>query len=98
MHRITETDLELLAIEKLEALGYQYVYGPSIAVDGEKSERNSYLQVILPDRLRKAIQNINPNAPAVAVEQAFNTIARAATPDLLLTNETFTTSSPMEWR
>lgn len=29
MPRITESAIEQLAIEKLEALGYQYVYGPT---------------------------------------------------------------------
>lgn len=36
MHRITESAIEQLTIEKLEALGYQYVYGPAIAADGER--------------------------------------------------------------
>ena len=87
MPRITESAIEQLAIEKLEVLGYQYVYGPAIAVDGEQPERDSYQQVILPGRVKKAIRRINPTAPAVAIEQAYNTIARAGNPDLLSSNE-----------
>ena len=30
-HKITEDAIELLAIERLEAEGYSYLYGPSIA-------------------------------------------------------------------
>lgn len=87
MSRITESAIEQLLIEKLEALGYQYVYGPAVAVDGEQPERNSYQQVILPGRLKEAIRRINPGAPAVACEQALNTIIRAGNPDLLNSNE-----------
>ena len=33
--RITEFDIEALAIELLENQGYQYIYGPDIAPDTE---------------------------------------------------------------
>ncbi len=88
MHRITESAIEQLTIEKLEALGYRYVYGPTIAVDGELPERQSYQQVIIPQRLKDAIQRINPAATVAAQEQAYNSIVRAGNPDLLLSNET----------
>jgi len=87
MPRITESAIEQLALEKLEALGYRYVYGPAIAVDGEQPERDNYQQVILPGRVKEAIRRINPHAPAVTIEQAFNTIARAGNPDLISSNE-----------
>lgn len=88
MSRITESAIEQLAIEKLEALGYQYVYGSAIAADGEVPERQLYQQVILPGKVKAAIKRINPGVLAVAIEQTFNTIARAGNPDLLLSNET----------
>jgi hypothetical protein len=40
MSRITESAIEQPAIEKLEALGYQYMYGQAIAVDGEARKDN----------------------------------------------------------
>ena len=35
MTRITENTIEDFAIELLERLGYQYIYAPDIAHDGE---------------------------------------------------------------
>ena len=40
MSKITETEIELLAIEELEKLGWKYIYAPQIACDGDFPERN----------------------------------------------------------
>ena len=55
MKRITENSIEEFAIELLEKLGYESVYGPDIAPDGETPERESYEQVLLIDRLRNCL-------------------------------------------
>lgn len=89
MNKITETDIELLAIEELENLGWQYIYAPQIACDGEFPERDTYQDVVLKERLRTAIARINPAVPAQAQEQALNEVLRIATTDLLQTNENF---------
>jgi len=47
MTRITENHIELLAIQRLESLGYHYQYGPDIAPDGPSPERDSVSQVLL---------------------------------------------------
>lgn len=39
MTKLTESAIETFAIEQFEQLGYQYVYGPSIAPDSESPER-----------------------------------------------------------
>ncbi len=44
--KMTESDIELMAIEQLEGLGYTYVYGPEIESKGINPLR-SYKQVIL---------------------------------------------------
>lgn len=89
MNKITETDIELLAIEELEKLGWQYLYAPQIAYDGEFPERDTYADVVLKERLKSAISKINSEIPAAAQEQAFNEVMRIHTPDLLQTNENF---------
>lgn len=89
MKKITETDIELLAIEHLEQLGYKYLYGPDIACDGAKPERENYQEVLLIECLKNAIDRINPAIPEVAKEQALKTVLRVATPDVLQTNENF---------
>ena len=89
MAKLTENDIEQLAIEKLEALGYQYVYAPNIAHDGEHPERNSYEDVILTQRLQQAIQRINPLIPQQAKQEALKEIQRIHSPELLTNNEQF---------
>ena len=89
MPKITETDIELLAIEELEELEWKYVYGPDIAFDGMYPERENYQEVILKSRLKSAIQRINKNLPAEALEEAFNNVLRVPSPDLIQSNETF---------
>ena len=46
MLQITENTIEQFAIELLERLGYQYIYAPDIAYDGDRPERNSYEDVL----------------------------------------------------
>ena len=43
--KITESAIETFAIELLEKQGYQYIYAPDIAPDGERPERQSYKDV-----------------------------------------------------
>lgn len=40
MKKITESEIEQLAIELLETSGYQYIYAHDIAPDSETPERN----------------------------------------------------------
>lgn len=89
MSIITENDIELYTIEELEKQDFIYVYGPSIAPDGEVPERQAYHDILLVGRLRAAIQKLNPHIPADAQEQALNIVQRIASPDLLNNNETF---------
>ena len=63
MTHITEHSIEKFAIELLEKLGYEYLYAPDIAPDGNAPERESYSQVLLLGRLRKAINRINNHLP-----------------------------------
>lgn len=89
MTKLTENDIELLAIEELEALGYQYIHGTEISPDGERPERSSYADILLIDRLRSAIAKLNPKLPAEAQRDAINQLLRINSPDLLTNNETF---------
>ncbi len=86
---LTESEIETLAIERLQALGFHYIYGPDIAPDAAHPERESFADVILDERLRKAIARINPTLPAAALDEAIKTIQRIHSPELLANNETF---------
>ncbi|MDP8567832.1 type I restriction endonuclease subunit R [Methylophilus aquaticus] len=89
MTKITESDIELLAIERLQVLGYGYVYAPDIAPDAAQAERASFNDVLLLGRLRKAVARINPTLPAAALDEAIKTIQRISSPELLANNEAF---------
>ncbi|MEK6615837.1 MAG: type I restriction endonuclease subunit R, partial [Bacteroidota bacterium] len=89
MTKITETDIELLAIELLEGLGFHFVHGPDISFDGVKPERKNYTDVILIERLQKAIDKINPAIPLEAKEQALKQVLRLPSLDLISNNEAF---------
>lgn len=78
MTKISENDIELSAIEKLEALGYQYIYAPNIAPDGETPERESYGQVLLLNRMQQAIAKINQPISVEVQAEAIKEIQRIA--------------------
>ncbi|MEX0641899.1 MAG: type I restriction endonuclease, partial [Pirellulales bacterium] len=57
---LDETQAELGILEVIRGLGYDYAPGPEIAPEGERPERASYSDVVLVDRLRRALERINP--------------------------------------
>ena len=89
MTRITENEIELLAIEIFEGLGYDYLHAPDIAPDGDNPERQRYEEVVLVDRLQHAIANINPTIPIESQQAALKDVLRLHSPELLTNNENF---------
>jgi type I restriction enzyme R subunit len=89
MTRITEHSIEDFAIKLLEHLGYEYIYAPSIAHDGENPERSSYEEILLNQRMAEAVRRINPTVPPAAQEEAIKEIQRIHSPELLTNNESF---------
>ncbi len=85
---ITENEIEEIAIDYLERLGYTYISGTEISPDGEHPERQ-YNQVILVTRLRDAIDKLNPDLSQDTKEEALKKVLRNESPDLLINNETF---------
>lgn len=88
MNPITENDIERIAISYLEGLEYQYINGMDIGPEGEHNERE-YNEVVLLERLRKAIYKLNPNLPQEAKEEALKKVLRTDSPSALINNETF---------
>lgn len=87
--KLTESSIETLAIERLQALGFSYVYAPDIAPDAATPERESFAEVLLTQRLRNVVARINPTLPAAALDEAIKTIQRISSPELLANNEEF---------
>ena len=88
-NKITESQIETFALEVLQTLGWEYVHGLAIAPGAEFAERESFEQIILTQRLRKAVARLNPDIPADAQEQAVQKVLRIYSPDVLHNNETF---------
>ena len=88
-HSITESEVEQVALDILSELKYKVIYGPDIAPDGPKPERQSYADVILLGRLREAIDRFNPNIPTGAKDEAIKQILRTEGPDLVVNNHRF---------
>ena len=59
--KLTESEIENLAIELLEKSVYCHIYVPSIALDNETSERRSFKEVLLSERLQSAVGRITQN-------------------------------------
>ena len=89
MKPITEDKIETFAIEVLQSIGWEYIHGLAIAPGAEQAERASFEQIILIDRLRKAVAILNPDIPQDAQEQAIQKVLRIYSPELLHNNETF---------
>jgi len=89
MTKITESKIENFTIELLENFGYQYLYGPDIAPDGNRPERQSFEDVLLLEYLQKAVNRINPTIPQDSREDAIKQIQRLNSPELIANNEAF---------
>lgn len=85
----TEDLLEQAAIEILEELDYSYIFGPDMAYDGDSPERSNYKDVILQQRVRDALFNINRHLPEEALEEAYRKIITFNSPVLVDNNRDF---------
>jgi len=86
MALVTEDQVELQSIEWFKDLGYQYVCGYDIAVDGETPERMDYRSVVLKDRLLSALTRINPDIPKSAINTALSQLMNPNIPALMSCN------------
>ncbi|MEO6746972.1 MAG: type I restriction endonuclease, partial [Caldimonas sp.] len=86
---MTEDQLEREALGWLAEVGWQHRYGPELAPDGATPERESYRQVVLVGRLRRAVAALNPGVPAAARDDAVRQVLDLGTPVLLAANRQF---------
>lgn len=102
MKPITENIIEESAIDLLLLQRWGNIHGLSIAPEAEKSERASFEQVLLQERLRRAIARFNPNIPEEAQDQALRNIQRIRSPELITNSEQFhrylTDGVPVQYR
>ena len=90
-NKITENEIELFAIELLEKQGFNYIYAPNIAPDGDNPMRESFEDVMLKDKLINSLTCINPSLHVEQIVYAVKQIQRLKTTELLMDNEAFHT-------
>ena len=86
---ITELEIEKLAINLLEKQGYKHIYAPHIAPDSDNPLRNGFDDVLLEQKLKSAIDRINPDTSPEAREDAIRQVRRIHSPELIVGNEEF---------
>ncbi|GIW81353.1 MAG: DEAD/DEAH box helicase [Gemmatales bacterium] len=80
---LTESEVEQAALDWLAGLGWQTAFGPDLL---ETERGGDFSLVVLEDRLRQALQRLNPNVPTDALEEAFRKLTRPDRPSLVANN------------
>nr|WP_171495478.1 type I restriction endonuclease subunit R [Acinetobacter bereziniae] len=88
MMKMTESDIELMAIEQLEGLGYTYVYGPDIESKSAHPLR-SYKKVILESKVIESLQRLNPQLSEDKCIEALKQINNLQSQEMLSNNQAF---------
>jgi type I restriction enzyme, R subunit len=86
---LNESTVEEAALEWFGELGYTIGHGPQLAPGEPAAERASFADVVLVERLRKAIQRLNPVIPGEARGEALRKVLRMGTPSLTQTSRAF---------
>ena len=87
-HILYESEIEQLSLELLrDENGYVILYGPDL-LESASPERG-YSEVVLKNRLRTAIDRINPRIPEEAREEAYKKALRAHALTVIDNNEAF---------
>jgi len=86
---ITESVVELAALDWLCGLGYEVLSGLAIAPGEPAAERSDYNQVFLFDRLRAKLEDLNTKIPPEGLEEALRKGRLIIHPTLIENNRTF---------
>ena len=84
--RFSESLIEQAALDWLKELGWETLFGPDIAPEMPAAEREKYHQVVLEDRLQRALENLNPEVNALALVEAYHKLLRPEFPSLVHNN------------
>lgn len=87
--QFNEDDLEQVALEWLQSLGYDYKKGNEMSITSLAPERRSDKDVVLHERLEKALRKINLNIHPRFIEKAIHELILEKSPNLLENNLTF---------
>ena len=87
--QFNEDDLEQVALEWLQSLGYDYKKGNEMSITSLAPERRSDKDVVLHERLEKSLKNINSDIHPRFIEKAIHELTLEKSPNLLENNLTF---------
>ncbi|MEB5793694.1 type I restriction endonuclease subunit R, partial [Staphylococcus hominis] len=87
--QFNEDDLEQVAVEWLQSLGYDYKKGNELSMTSLAPERKSDKDVVLHERLEKSLKNINSDVHPRFIEKAIHELTLEKSPNLLENNLTF---------
>ncbi|MEO6624288.1 MAG: type I restriction endonuclease subunit R [Burkholderiaceae bacterium] len=86
---LNESTVEDATLIWFQELGYNVAHGPHIASGEPEAERDSFGDVVLVERLRKAIWRLNPAMPDDARQDALRKVLRVAGGSMAQTNRAF---------
>lgn len=102
MAYLYESEIEEMAIDELQSLGYTYVSGNDLTPDMAPLERNTFADVVLRERCLNALKRINPQLPDNAIEAAYKSVCQVVGTYQVTDNEKFhrylTDGIPVEYR
>ncbi len=84
MTALYESDVEKFAVELLEKQGYAY-----IPPEQQETERDGVADVVLRNRLKTAIDNLNPKVPNGVRQQAIRQVLSLSGHNLIASNQEF---------
>jgi type I restriction enzyme R subunit len=87
--KLAEDDVEQAALEWFKGLDYDVLHGTDIGPGEPASERSSFEDVVLVERLRRKIKQLNPKASPDAREEALRRVVTLDAPSLLQRNRIF---------
>ena len=97
MTKLNESHLEEMVIETLESEGYS-----RLSPENQTQERSDLSEVVLKQRLRQAIDRLNPNIPQAAKDHALKQVMQLPSQNLVENNEIFhrylTEGIPVEYQ
>jgi type I restriction enzyme R subunit len=104
MNIFTESEIEVFSVAELQAVGFEFIPGQSIAPQDKPAKfesvieakapygepnRESYVDVILNHSFAAAVKRLNPAVPESARQQAIKTVLSVFSPQLIGANEVF---------
>ena len=89
MTNLSEDDIEQNLIEMLQAQGYEYFHGSTIAPTGDNPQREGLDSVVLEKAFKAALKRLNPDVPESARVEAYRHVMHLGANDIMINNERF---------